>query len=208
MMRTSSSAQRSKRWSFRLAIFLAVVVALVLIRVSVVIASHGAFGVFVASGESTAGLGAGTVKLAWNETTTPQLRMVIGPLHPNESAEFASNLVNIGSVALSAIQIGLTSSGTGTPSDGFQVAIDSCTMPWVSQGSTFTCDGGVETALSPERPVEGLISVLQSESFEPRGIDYLRFTYRLSDSAPETSEGSSGTISITAMGTQRAGREQ
>ena len=208
MTKTWSFDHRIKGWRIRSRVILGGVVALILLSISLVIASNGAFGVFVATGESSTRIGAGTVMLSWNDTLAPQLSMVVGPLHPNESAEFALNLANTGDVALSTIQIGLIGTGTGTPSDGFQLAIDSCSVPWVSHGSSLTCEGGSGEAVAAERPVNGLINLPSSEALTVHGIDYLRFTYRLSDSAPEIAEGSSGTIAITATGTQRAGREE
>jgi hypothetical protein len=186
-------------------IFVVSAFGLLILCLSLIATLTGAFGIFTSTGESETVAIAGSVKLGWNDTSSTRLDTEVGPLQPGGSLELPLNLSNSGVVSLSTIQISVTSAQTGSLSDGFRLAIDSCSMPWVQLGDAFSCDG-VTRVVSPERPVSGLISVPGSEALRAGGTDHLRVTYSLPDSAPDSAEGSTGMISLVATGIQREGQ--
>jgi hypothetical protein len=181
------------------------VLGVLVLGFSLMAALTGAFGIFTSTGQSNSDVGSGTVKLGWNDTSSSQLDMTVGPLQPGDNIQLAFDLRNSGVIDLSTIQISAVSTNTGSLSNGFQLAIDSCSMPWVELGGAFSC-GGMTRVVSPERPVSGLISVPGSAALLAGGIDHLRFTYSVPNSAPDSGEGSGGTISLVATGIQRAGQ--
>ena len=189
----------------RLRVLAPVIFGVVLLGTSLGLASSGVFGTFSDTGVSSASVDAGTVKLSWNETATAQLDTTVGPLEPADSVQFVSDLSNSGALNLSTIQIAVAGTNTGPISDGLQLAIDSCTVPWAGNTPNFTC-GAVAKIVSVDRPVTGLINLPGSDALTPGGVDHLRFTYRLADSAPASMANTTGHVTIIATGIQRAGQ--
>jgi hypothetical protein len=177
----------------------------ILVAASITLASAGAFGIFTQQSVSSVAVGAGTVTLSWNQARLTQLATTIGPLDPGDSVQMVADLGNSGVTDLRAIQIAVTGTDTGTLSDGLQLAIDSCSVPWVGSAGTMACTG-VTTVVSVDRPVVGLINLPGSSALAAGGTDHLRFTYRLSEGAPTSMANSSGVVSLIATGIQRAGQ--
>lgn len=169
------------------------------------LAATGAFGTFAATSVALANVGSGTVKLSWNETATAQFYTTVGPLEPAGSTQLVANLVNFGNVDLSTVQIAVTGTNTGPLSDGLQLAIDSCSVPWAGSAPNYTC-GGMSHIVSPDRPVVGVINLPGSSALTPGATDFLRFRFRLADSAPASMVSTTGHVTIIATGIQRAGQ--
>jgi hypothetical protein len=180
----------------------------ILVVATVSALSTGAFGVFTNTSVAAADINSGTVKLSWNQDGTTQLTTTVGPLKPGDSVQSISDLVNSGNTELSTIQIAIVGTDTGPVSDGLQIAIDSCSVPWTSTLNTFTCNGAGQTMriVSTERPVTGIVNLLNSSAVTATGTDYLRFTYRLGDYAPASMANSSGVVTVVATGIQREGQ--
>lgn len=192
--------------SLATALTLSLVLVGILVVATVGALSTGAFGVFSNTGVASLNVGSGTVKLAWNQDGTTQLTTTVGPLKPGDSVQLVSDLVNSGNTELSTIQIAVVGTDTGPVSDGLQLAIDSCSVPWTGAAPSFSCVGGTERSVSAERPVTELINLLSSSALTSSGTDYLRFTYRLADYAPASMANTQGSVTIVATGIQRAGQ--
>ncbi len=175
----------------------------VLIATAVNLASSGAFGVFSDVAVGQAAVSAGSVNLSWADTATAQLEATVGPLSPSDSVEFVADLSNNGVLALSTIQIAVTGTNTGSVSDGLQLAIESCPVPWTGNVPNFTC-GRTSRIVSVDRPVSGVIGLPLSSALTPGGTEHLRFTYRLPDSAPALMANTTGHVTLIATGVQRA----
>ena len=169
------------------------------------LSATGAFGTFTGTSVALTDVGAGTVKLSWNGTATAQFYATVGPLEPAVSTQLVANLVNFGNVDLSTVQIAVTGTNTGPLSDGLQLAIDSCSVPWAGSAPNYTC-GGMSHIVSADRPVVGVINLPGSSALTPGTRDFLRFTFRMADSAPNGLMNTSGHVTITATGIQRAGQ--
>ncbi len=185
---------------------LAIALGVVLVA-SLAVVSSGAFGQFTATGRGDVRVGAGGVALSWDHSTTSQADMVVGPLQPAGSMQFGLDLVNSGDLGLSAIQLAVQGTNTGSVSDGLQLAIDSCSIPWSGETPNLIC-GGEERVVSVDRPVAGVIGLPNSGALITDGVDHLRFTFRLPRSAPASMMNSSGTVSILATGVQRVGEKR
>jgi spore coat-associated protein N len=178
----------------------------ILVGTTASVASFGAYGTFSATGVATASVTVGSVTLVWNDTATAQLDTTVGPLNPNDSMQSVADLVNSGDIDLSTIQIAVVGTDTGPVSDGLQLAIDSCSVPWTGAAPSFTCVGGTERSVSADRPVTGLINLPASEALPAGGTHHLRFTYRLGSDAPTSMANTQGTVAVVATGIQRAGQ--
>lgn len=162
----------------------------------------GAYGYFTSS--STAAMSitvGGTIKLSWNDTASvdSNLALAVGPLIPSDTVQRVADLANTGSVGISQVQLAITGTGTGSSSDGIQLALDRCSVPWTVAGDAFTCSGAL-TSVSPDRPVQATLTLSDSPVRTAAGADHLRFTFRLPDSAPTDAQNSTGSVRVVATG--------
>lgn len=164
----------------------------------------GTYGYFTSSASATMSLTeGGSVGLSWKNTpaTGSKLMLDVGPLMPSDTAQRTADLANTGSLAINRVQLTIAGSAVGSTSDGVQLAIDRCSLPWQASATLFTCPG-ILSAVSPDRPVQANIVLAGSPAAGKAGLDHLRFTFRLPDSAPMSGEGLTGAVSITASGSR------
>jgi Camelysin metallo-endopeptidase len=128
-----------------------------------------------------------------------------------DSMSRAVDLVNDGSAALSQVSLASTATVpsilTTDATNGLQLAVDSCTVPWTQGGTasspTYTCAGGSSTLYSGRavmnNPLPG------GASLAAGGIDHLLLTVNLPASAGNTFQNQSSTLGLTFTGVQRDG---
>jgi predicted ribosomally synthesized peptide with SipW-like signal peptide len=130
---------------------------------------------------------------------------------PGDSLTRAVNLVNSGNVALGSVTLNTT---VGTPSilttdttNGLQLAVKSCSVPWTQAGTataaTYTCSG-TERALG-SGPAVSNITLNNPASLAAGATDYLTFAVSLPTTAGNTFQGQSAALSLVFTGTQRTG---
>jgi hypothetical protein len=164
----------------------------------------GAYGFFTSSASATMSLTeGGSIGLSWNDTaaTGSNLTLDVGRLMPTDTVQRIVDLANTGSSGIQQIQLTIMGTDTGSTSDGIQLSIDRCSVPWVSEGSIFACAGRL-TALSLDRPVQATIALTGSPAAVQAGLDHLRFSFRLPDSAPDSAQGVTGSVQIVATGSK------
>lgn len=191
---------RSQRRIVIVSILLAVVAIIAVIAIS---SLSGAYALFTSSGTATMTVAeSGSSELAWNNSASgSDLSVAVGPLHPTQSVQRIADLVNTGTSSINRIQLSVVGTGTGSETDGIQLAIDSCTVAWAHSGDGYTCQGTM-TVVSPDRPVLAAIDLGDaSGAHDSGGRDHLRFTIRLPDTAPAALEGGSASVLFTATGT-------
>jgi spore coat-associated protein N len=162
----------------------------------------GAFGYFTSSAIATISIAhGGSIGLSWRDTAVSgsDLAIDVGPLMPSDIVQRIGDLANTGSVSVRQIQLSVTGTGTGSDSDGIQLAIDRCSVPWVWVVAGYSCPATI-TPVSPDRPVKARMALTGSPAAVPAGLDHLRFSFRLPDSAPESAQGLSGSVQITVTG--------
>jgi len=164
----------------------------------------GAYGYFTSSASASMSLTeGGFIGLSWNDTTAAgsNLMVQVGPLMPTDTVQRVADLANTGSSTIRQLQLTVTGTGTGSTSDGVQLAIDRCSVPWVAAGSAFTCPE-TTTTVTADRPLEATLALSDSPAAARAGLDHLRFSFRLPDSAPDTAQGLSGSVRIVASGSK------
>ena len=130
---------------------------------------------------------------------------------PGDSLTRAVNLVNSGNVALGSVTLNTT---VGTPSilttdttNGLQLAVKSCSVPWTQAGTataaTYTCSG-TERVLG-SGPAVSNITLNNPASLAAGATDYLTFAVSLPTTAGNTFQGQSAALSLVFTGTQRTG---
>ncbi|PPH25288.1 TasA family protein [Rathayibacter toxicus] len=164
----------------------------------------GASALFGDNASRGAGVGAGKVVAAFTATGATTVNVSVSGLVPGGTARRLLDLSNVGTIAIAALQLQTSADGTSS-SDWVQLTLERCSQPWSSDAST--CAGSV-TTVSNERPIAAArINLPGSPALAVGATDHLRLTLRLPESSPIDAQGSAGTVSITAIGVQRTGRQ-
>ena len=162
----------------------------------------GATAVMESGAYVTSATSAGEVTLSWDPTGTSQTTVSLASLTPGSSMQRIANLHNSGSVSLSALQLALVGTATGTMSDGVTVALDRCSVPWAPAGAEYTCSA-TTTPVSVDRPLPGVVTLVGSPAAVPNSVDHLRLTIGLAESSPSAAQTQTATLTLTASGVQR-----
>jgi signal peptidase I len=172
-------------------------------------------------------LPSGVVALETGGTT---LNVPVSDLLPGQRAEALLTLQHTGTVPLlgagaSSDAIGLQLQADGdAPTDpdpllddlsgGLQLTVERCDTTWVAEGPgpdgrpTYSCaDAGGPTLVSGARPVLGRTDLPDPlfEAYEPTGVDFLRLTLALPDTAPPSLAGEDTEVGFTILALQRGG---
>ena len=130
---------------------------------------------------------------------------------PGDSMTRAVNLVNSGNTALGSVTLGTTVASpsvlTTDVSNGLQMAVKSCSVPWTQAGTataaTYTC-GGTQRELASGPAVSNL-TLDNPLSLAAGATDYLTFAVSLPGTAGNSFQGKSAALSLVFTGTQRTG---
>ncbi|OUE07381.1 hypothetical protein CMsap09_00435 [Clavibacter michiganensis] len=115
-----------------------------------------AYAVLVDRDEAATRISAGAVTLDWGAAGTDQTTVAITGLRPGGQAVRIVDLTNTGSVAASELGLEIGGSALGSTSDGLQLALDRCSVPWTGAPGTAVCSGTV-TAVVADRPAQGRV---------------------------------------------------
>jgi hypothetical protein len=188
-----------------------VVGSLGVIGAAAAVAGMGTFGTFTDSSTpiaATVASGTLSIDVTQQGFTVP---VTTSNFVPGDSLTRAVNLVNDGSSALGSVTL---SSTVATPSllttdttNGLQLAVKSCSVPWVQGGTasaaTYTCSG--TERLLGSGPVVNAFALSSPASLVAGATDYLTFAISLPTSADNSFQGKSAALSLTFTGTQRTG---
>jgi hypothetical protein len=130
---------------------------------------------------------------------------------PGDSVTRAVNLVNDGTLGLSTVSVVSSATApsilTTDATNGLQLSVKSCTVPWTQGGSasapTYACSGSTSTIMTG--PVVSNQGLNNPNSLNPGGTDYLTFSITLPATADNTFQGKSAGISLSFAGAQRSG---
>jgi hypothetical protein len=130
---------------------------------------------------------------------------------PGDSLTRAVNLVNDGSAALGSVTLSTTAAAssvlTTDTTNGLQLAVKSCSVPWTQGGSptapTYACSG-TERLLGSGPAVSSMV-LSNPASLAAGATDYLTFAISLPGTADNTFQGKTAALSLTFTGTQRTG---
>ena len=153
-----------------------------------------------------AGVGAGTVIVAFDATGVTTVPVAVTGLVPGGTARRLLDLTNTGTVAVSALQLETAAPTVGaSSSDGLQVALERCSQAWSSDGASCA---GTTTTVAADRPATARIDLPGSPAFAVGATDHLRLTLRLPESSPTAAQGTTGSLSVTVTGVQAPGRHR
>lgn len=187
-----------------------VLASVVLLSGAAGVAGLGTFGAFTATTTASQQVTAGTVTMT-NGTGPKDFAVAVTGMVPGDSIQRSVTLVRgvnsetFGSIKLTAAGTTsnfLTSDGT----NGLQLVVERCTVPWSTSGNALTCSGATSTQIASKQVVTaptdltGALTDLNSGS----RTAYLALKLTLPAAADNTFQGLSNTINFTFDATQRA----
>ena len=179
--------------------------SLAVIGTAAAVAGLGTFGTFTDSTTPvSAQLTSGTVSIKLSEPVA--IPATTAGFLPGDSLTRPVTLTNDGNSPLSSVSLGVTTTNpsvlTTDRTNGLQLALRSCTVPWTQNGVAATC-GGTES-LVHSGPAVGDRTVTGAASLTPGGVDHLAVTISLPATAGNDFQGKTSTLALTFSGVQRA----
>lgn len=178
------------------------------------VAGLGTYGAFTSTTSASAAVAAGTVKVELGGTSgVNRLSVAATGLVPGDTVQRALTLVNSGSQDLNGVALttsALPSSKLDTDqTNGLQVAIDSCSVPWTEAGTapayTYTCSGTTKSVLTSRAILGSNMALGNLASTGAAKSDNLRVTMTFPTTADDTFQGLSSTVNFSFTATQRTG---
>ncbi|MGY1634926.1 hypothetical protein ACI784_24755 [Geodermatophilus sp. SYSU D01186] len=202
-MRTTSHPAPTRRNGARITGSIGVVAA------AAAVAGLGTFGAFTDSTtpvltQVDTGVLSIALSEAAEEATVP---FVSGGWVPGDRSQSVMDLVNDGTVAMSSVSLAVRATASsvldGDVRDGLQLLLESCSSPWDAVGDSYTCAGEVDTfyagPIVMDEELDGAASLASG------GVDHLRATVTLPDSAGNGFQDASSAFELVFSGVQRDG---
>ena len=189
-----------------------VLASVALLAAAAGVAGLGTFGSFTSTTSASSSVASGTVTVALGASgAANRLSVAASGLVPGDTVQRAVNLSNTGTQDFSAVAL-TTSATTSSKLDtdatnGLQLAIDSCSVPWTEAGTapayTYTCSGTTKSVLGSRAIVGSNVALSNLSSLTSGNTDYLRSTVTLPAAADNSFQGLSSTVGLTFTATQR-----
>ena len=179
------------------------------------IAGLGTFGTFTSTTSAQSQTDASGTVILDHGTVTNRLSVGATNLAPGDTLQRGFELRNNGSLDMASITMAISATSSSAldtdGTNGLEVKIDKCSLPWVEVGVSapfsYTCAGTTSSVLAytSVAAIKASPATLISPSALTAGAsDYLVATVRLPSAAGNTLQGLSSTLSISFTGTQRA----
>jgi spore coat-associated protein N len=191
-----------------------VVLSVLLVLLALLLVGLGAFATFTNTTSASNSVTTGTVTIALGATgaSTNRLNVNATAVAPGDTIQRSFDLINQGTLDLASITLttnATTSSLLDTDAtNGLQMAIDKCSVPWTESGSspafTYSCSGSTSTVLAQRAVIGSNLSLSNLGSLTAGVTDHLRLTLTLPSSADNSFQNLTSTIQYSFTGTQRA----
>ncbi len=193
-----------------------VVGSLAVLGAAAAVAGLGTYGTFTDSTspvDTTVQTGTLSINLAqpWGSVGIP---VTTSGFVPGDSMTRAVDLLNdggaaLGSVSLQASVTSVLNELVTDATNSLQPAVKACSVMWTQGGTTsaptYTCSGTERTILSAPVANTGNVPLDNPASLAAGGSDQLTFSVSMPTSADNSFQGKSASLSLTFVGTQRAG---
>jgi hypothetical protein len=183
---------------------------LALILLACFLAGWGAFASFTSTSAASESVASGTVTIALGTTgaSTNRLDVDADGLAPGDSFERGFDLRNLGSLQLDAISLTTTATASSLldtdATDGLQIEIDRCSVPWTESGASpafvYSCPGAVSSVLAENPVIQTDVPLSNLSSLAPGATDHLLLTAALPMTAGNNLQGQSSTIDYAFTG--------
>jgi spore coat-associated protein N len=173
------------------------------------IAGLGTYATWTSTTSENHTISSGTVTIALGAQGAATNRLNVGAsgLAPGDTVQRSVDLTNSGSIDLAGVTLTTTASPSSLldtdATNGLQMVVDKCSVAWTEAGPpyTYTC-GGTTTPVLASRPVIGN-NLSLSNAMSSGATDHLRVTLTLPNTADNSFQNKSSTITYSFTGTQR-----
>jgi spore coat-associated protein N len=173
------------------------------------IAGLGTYATWTSTTSENHTISSGTVTIALGAQGAATNRLNVGAsgLAPGDTVQRSVDLTNSGSIDLAGVTLTTTASPSSLldtdATNGLQMVVDKCSVAWTEAGPpyTYTC-GGTTTTVLASRPVIGN-NLSLSNAMSSGATDHLRVTWTLANTADNSFQNKSSTITYSFTGTQR-----
>lgn len=176
--------------------------------------STGAAASFTTSVGAPQNVGSGTVSLALGAEGAATNRLSVDAVNivPGDTIQRSVDLINNGSVDLSAAALTTTASVSSLldtdTTDGLQMVVESCSVAWteasVNSGFEYTCEGVQSTLIGSRAVIGSDMDLAGIAALEAGETTHLRVTLTLPESADNAFQDQNSTIEYGFAGIQRA----
>ena len=175
------------------------------------VAGLGTYGAFTDTGRVTTSVQSARVDVNVAIPSGASASMSASNFLPGDSMTRALDVVNNGSVSLSAVTLTVTANTANAlvtdTTDGLQLSVRRCSQAWTWNGSSsapaYTCAGTEDTVHSGS--VRGATTLSTPGSAAPNGRDHLVFTLAMPTTAGNSFQGLGAVVTLTFTGTQLSG---
>jgi hypothetical protein len=184
-----------------------------LVALTVAGVGGAAFASFTGTTSATQSVSAGTLSLsaingggAGNRLTVPATDVA-----PGDTIQRAVTITTTGTVAITGMELTTTATDSSLldsdATDGLQMVVDSCSVPWTESSVpyTYTCVGGTTQLVLAETSVIGAERALGNIDTDAGATNHLRVTLTLPDTADDDFQAEASTLVYQFDATQRAG---
>ena len=174
-----------------------------------------AFATFTGTSTASQAVDSGTVSLSSINGNVAGNRLTVGAsnIAAGDTIQRAVTMTNTGSIDLASITLDTAASTTSLldtdATNGLQMTIDSCTVPWTESAFpyVYTCSGTVSSVLASSSVI-GTGRTLNNLDLTNGATNNLRVTLSLPNAAGNTLQNQASVIDYTFTATQRNGTNQ
>ena len=185
-----------------------ILASVALVGTAAAVAGMGTYGAFTSSTSASQAVTAGTVTIALGTGASNTLNVPVAGLLPGDKVEKLVTLSNTGNSDLNNVTLTTSAGATASllttdTTNGLQLTIENCSVPWTGSAAPYTC-GGTKTTVLASAPVIGANKVLNNlTSLTSSKTDNLKVTTAFPTTADNTFQGATSTIAFSFTGTQR-----
>ena len=198
------STFRRRRWK------LAAALLVILFAFSLV--GSGIWATFTSTTSASNSVSSGTLVIALGATgaSTNRLNVNASGIAPGNTIQRSVDLINQGSMNLTSITLTTTATTSSLldtdATNGLQMAIDHCSVPWTESGSSpnfsYTCSGTTTSVLGSRAVIGSNLALSGLSSLTAGLTDHLRVSLTLPTNAGNTFQNQSSTLQYTFTGVQ------
>lgn len=187
------------------------------VGVASAVAGLGTFATFTSSTAASNTVATGTAVIALGATgaSTNRLNINASEVAAGDTIQRSVDLLNTGStIDLASIVLDTTAAPSSLldtdGTDGLQMVIQACSVPWTESGLpyTYTCSGTTTSVLTTQAVIGASIALSNLTALTAGVTDHLRIKLTLPATAGNTFQGLTSTITYTFTGIQRAATDK
>ncbi|MFF2347001.1 TasA family protein [Pseudarthrobacter sp. NPDC058119] len=187
-----------------------IIASVALVGTAAGVAGLGTFGAFTSTTSASQAVTAGTVTIALPAAGVDNtLNVPVTGMLPGDKVEKLVKLSNTGNSDLNNVTLATDAGTTGSllttdGTNGLQLAIENCSVPWSGTAGAYTCTGTQSTVLASGPIITGPAKTLANlTALTSAKTDNLKVTTALPATADNTFQGLTSTVGFTFTATQR-----